>query len=378
MLAADPQIKEFAHLLSLHALSTRAQAGGNMLDQAVLSEGLYRDLASILLQRSFKSTNLFVANGDTIDLHDQAAPAICAQVTIREDRDKITQTLESFFSRGHDKAYESIYFFIIGEKPAYDPKKPFITNSGFNFNHKEHIIDLPGMVRLAQALPLEELQKLVATARKHIHVKSQPKFNRALLVAVSALVVTITAAVALIFWWGVDEKVIIPGQNSLEKQINRAKLEGASTTISSSEFVTAVPFVVPHLVPGADATEVTGNHVALSNSSPLRPKNQDLVFNAGRCRFLGFATWPTESVLLGNASITTISCVMHNGDAYGLGESGGPVIGFVAKLDSPADRDLPLVRNQGAATLSKDDKYIVRFNQPIQEMVFKGKTETPW
>lgn len=382
MLVADTLIKRFSDRISIHAQSTRSLAAGNMLDQAVLSEGLCRDLASILLQRSFKSTNTHKANGDTIDLHDQATPPICAQVTIREDREKITSALEAFFAKGYDKKYDSIYFFIIGEKPSYDPKRPFITKGDFEFDPAEHIIDLPAMIRRAQALSPDEIQKLVDTTEKYISVGSPTKFSKPLLVAIVTIALTISGLGALLsrgdFGSGSDSKIAIPGNNAIEKQINRAKLEGALITTASTEFATAVPFVFPILVPGSDTVDRHGNIVALSNSSPLRPQNHDIVFDAGRCRFLGFATWPIESALVGRASITMISCVLHNGDAYGLGESAGPEIGFVARLETPADRDLRLVRSRSTTSLVKDDKYIVRFNQPILGMTYKGKSIAPW
>ena len=113
----------------------------------------------------------------------------------------------------------------------------------------------------------------------------------------------------------------VPGQNTIEQQLNLAKMEGVTATIPSTEFAMAIPFARPSLTKEEMPKGFEGNLVALSNASPLRSENQDLVFSPGRCRFLGLVQWSDKPTLRGQASITTISCVLDNGGYYEFGNS---------------------------------------------------------
>ena len=376
MLILDSLIKRFNARISFFVTATRNLAAANLLDQAVLSEALARDIASILLGRSFKGVNTSKANKDTIDLEDLSAPPICAQVTIREDREKIDQTLEAFFKKQHHKKYRHIYFFLFGLKPDYDKKKPFVTQDAFEFDPVEHIIDMKGMVRLAQALELADLQELVRLVEQHIPMNDYWRWGR------TAVVTSLLVAMGMgAYAWKSNQAtgVPVPGNTTIERQINRAKLEGAAVTTASAEWVTAVPYVFPIFFSGDGPGADIARYIALSNSSPLRPLNQDIVFDAGRCRLFGAGTQPIGSVAIGNASITSISCVMHNGDSYSYGDRDGPEIGFVTTVEYPANRDLPLVQEgPGSMVLSGDSKYRVQFLQPIAEMRSTGKSSINW
>ena len=112
----------------------------------------------------------------------------------------------------------------------------------------------------------------------------------------------------------VQTSVPVPGRNMLEKQINLAKIIGATATDASDEFVVAIPFSRPTLPRRSGSLEGT-NHVFLSNASPLRPAKQDIVFGAGRCRIHGTVDWPNQTVLQGEATIDGIACALENGDS---------------------------------------------------------------
>lgn len=172
--------------------------------------------------------------------------------------------------------------------------------------------------------------------------------------------------------------VVVPGHNNIERQINLAKMQGVAQSAPSTEFALAVPFARPSMPRSSPAEEWHGGLVALSNASPLRSSNQDLVFAPGRCRFLGTVQWQDRASLKGQANISLISCVMDNGDAYGFGVADGPAIGFVAPLERPMDRDLSLVEEGRSVTLPLSSQYVVRLLSPLTSVPYKGKSSSVW
>lgn len=166
----------------------------------------------------------------------------------------------------------------------------------------------------------------------------------------------------------------VPGRNAIEQQLTLAKMVGVTATASSTEFAVAIPYVRPSLTTTAMPKGGAGNFVALSNASPLRSANQDLVFAPGKCRFLGLVHWSHQPGLRGWASIVTISCVLDNGDYYEFGNFAGPDIGFVTQLDQPANKELLLVEEDKVVTLPKDGRYMVRLLTPLRDLQFKGKS----
>ena len=140
-----------------------------------------------------------------------------------------------------------------------------------------------------------------------------------------------------------QQSLPVPGSNGIERQINLAKMQGAASTTPSAEFAVAVPFARPTMPQEQVSTDWPSGLVALSNASPLRSSNQDVVFAPGRCRFIGTVFWSDRAKLQGEANISLMSCVLDNGDAYGVGSAQGPSIGFVAPLDDPTSRTLSLV-----------------------------------
>jgi hypothetical protein len=172
--------------------------------------------------------------------------------------------------------------------------------------------------------------------------------------------------------------VAVPGQNAIERRLNLAKMEGVAATTSSTEFAVAIPFARPSLTQEGLPPGFTGSLVALSNASPIRSENQDLVFSPGKCRFLGLVHWSRQPALIGAASITLISCVLDNGDSYELGTFEGAEIGFLTPVDKPANKDILLVEEGNSVSLPKDGKYTVRFLAPLRDLVFKGKSAVTW
>ena len=175
-----------------------------------------------------------------------------------------------------------------------------------------------------------------------------------------------------------QQTVPVPGSNAIEQQINLAKMEGATATIPSSEFAVSIPYARPSLTQQQMPKGFSGNLVALSNASPMRSENQDLVFAPGKCRFLGLVHWPDKPALHGQASITTISCVLDNGDYYEFGNLEGHDIGFVTQLDQPAKKELLLVEEEKVVTLPKYGRYLVRLHKPLRDLPFKGKSVAAW
>lgn len=172
--------------------------------------------------------------------------------------------------------------------------------------------------------------------------------------------------------------ISVLGRNEIERQLNIAKMEGVGTYISSTEFAVAVPFVRPSLTKPEMGVEPAGAQIGLSNVSPLRSENQDLVFGPGKCRFHGKVQWSQYPALRGQASITTVGCVLDNGDSYSLGHFYGPEIGFLTPEAQPMNKEVILVEEDGGVTLPKSTKYLVRLHTPLRDISFLGKSSVSW
>lgn len=172
--------------------------------------------------------------------------------------------------------------------------------------------------------------------------------------------------------------VSVLGRNEIERQLNIAKVEGVGINISSTEFAVAVPFVRPSLTKPEMGVEPSGAQIGLSNVSPLRSENQDLVFGPGKCRFHGKVQWSQYPSLRGQASITMIGCVLDNGDSYSLGHFNGPEIGFLTPEAQSMSKEVTLVEEDGGVTLPKSSKYLVRLHTPLRDISLLGKSNVPW
>ncbi|WP_321847549.1 hypothetical protein [Burkholderia diffusa] len=163
----------------------------------------------------------------------------------------------------------------------------------------------------------------------------------------------------------------------LEKQINLAKMIGATATDASDELW--LPFHSADRRYRADRGRWNPQiNVFVSNASPLRPAKQDIVFGAGRCRIHGTVDWPNQTVLQGEATIDGIACTLENGDSYVLEHDGAAQIGFMTEIGTPSSRTLSLIEDDKSVTLPVNHRYMVRFFSPIQALRFTDKSSLPW
>ncbi|MBD3814858.1 MAG: hypothetical protein IE913_00025 [Halothiobacillus sp.] len=170
----------------------------------------------------------------------------------------------------------------------------------------------------------------------------------------------------------------IPGDNTIEKQLSIAKMHGVGLNTISTEFALAIIFARPSLTGTPADSDYGGNIVALSNASSLRSTNQDLVFSPGRCRFIGKLHLTQPSEARGRVFITTMSCLLDNGDAYGLGEFDGPSIGFLTVEEKPMSSEVELIEEKGGLTLPLSTRFLVRFNAPLSDITYNGKSSDRW
>lgn len=175
----------------------------------------------------------------------------------------------------------------------------------------------------------------------------------------------------------VPPSVEVPGRNTIERQINLAKMQEPQALTPSTEFASAVVFVRPSLSRSHSANR-DASLFAVSNSSPLRSSNPDIVFAAGKCRFAGHVSVIDSERSLAEATILMISCLLDNGDSYGLGTVEGTPIGFLARAETATSKQLPLVQEDRLLTLQLDAKYVVRLYQPLESIPFRGKSASGW
>ena len=112
MIRSDLIIKEINDILTFHVMSTGHLTRANLNDQAVLSEGMCSELGSVLFECNLKSVAGVKSNTEAIDLEDRSK-RIAVQVTVRNDRKKIQETLDKFLSGGANPAFDQLNFIIL-------------------------------------------------------------------------------------------------------------------------------------------------------------------------------------------------------------------------------------------------------------------------
>jgi hypothetical protein len=157
--------REFAHLLTHHAMKVRVLNGCNLMDEAVGTEAWAREAAEILLRRRFSCSNILSAQQDTFDIHGGKT---IIQVTSNLRVDKVQHTLETYEKNGHHSTYPRLLVFLIGEKPVYKQGDFSKLKLGFHFSPAKQIVGIKELVRAATRLRLDELRKLLDVTRAYL------------------------------------------------------------------------------------------------------------------------------------------------------------------------------------------------------------------
>jgi hypothetical protein len=128
----------------------------NLNDGNLIAE----DFSATLLNMIFDwklinlNTNKNIAG---IDLGD-SENKIAVQVTRQNNREKIEETIQKFFTHNHHREYKTLYVFLLTNKKKY--KKPFDTQNLIKFNAEDNILDFKDITALINNLPNSTLRKI--------------------------------------------------------------------------------------------------------------------------------------------------------------------------------------------------------------------------
>ena len=167
--------------------------------------------------------------------------------------------------------------------------------------------------------------------------------------------------------------VNVPGQNSIDQALSKAKMEGAGYNTPSATEVVAKFYVLPTVTSRLDTKSSVFSLVSVS---PFKPANSDFTFDAGDCRFLGYVTDFNPLSRDAVFSIKTVSCTDNANQSYELefGDYVNAPQGLLADVRSPTEQHLTLSREQGGTySLPLYTNVLVKFKKPVSALEYKGK-----
>ena len=166
VLNIDRRIQRITDALSIVTNNVKLHNSRGRTDINKEAEDFYCGLLNIILDKNLVNLNLLEMNFAAIDLADDEG-RICVQVTSTEGRYKVDKTLEKFFEKDLDRAYDRLIVLIIGEKPQY--QREFDTKQGFDFAHKRDVWDLPVLLAQIEKLDEKKQEAVDAYLRKWVN-----------------------------------------------------------------------------------------------------------------------------------------------------------------------------------------------------------------
>ena len=128
----------------------------NLNDKNIFLEDIVANILNILYDLNLINTNLEISNYPSIDLDDKINKT-AIQVTTNIKRDKIQNTLNTFFDKNLDKSFCKLYF-VVFEDSSY--KKEFSLKRKFKFTISDNIITYKKLLSLINFAPEEKLKKI--------------------------------------------------------------------------------------------------------------------------------------------------------------------------------------------------------------------------
>lgn len=165
MLKNDKLIKEINDILTFHVITTNNLTRANLNDQAVLSEAFCSEFGSVIFGCNLESVATYKSNTEVVDLEDRINK-IAVQVTVRNDRKKIQETLDKFISTKLYKNFDRLNFIILDLEVNYE--KEFETQGLFDFSIKKNIFSLSKIILLIASLSIDKQEKILNILKKYI------------------------------------------------------------------------------------------------------------------------------------------------------------------------------------------------------------------
>lgn len=139
MIRSGDQLQHINEKLAALTACVHLNNGQGRIDINKDAEDFYCGLLNILLDSNLENLNYTKRDYPAIDLGDRDRK-LAVQVTSTNSRDKIRETLKTFFENNQDRHFSCLIILIIGQKERY--KKPFKTERGFQFSADRDIWDI--------------------------------------------------------------------------------------------------------------------------------------------------------------------------------------------------------------------------------------------
>ncbi|KZN61813.1 hypothetical protein N473_21740 [Pseudoalteromonas luteoviolacea CPMOR-1] len=175
----------------------------------------------------------------------------------------------------------------------------------------------------------------------------------------------------------IKESENVPGFNNVEKQLNRAKIEGLEYTQASSSTFVAKLFVkssLEEVIYGGDAL------FAFTSVTPVKSINEEYVFEAGKCRFIGKGKEFYIDRGYSRIDIKLINCVDDSRNSFGIDaeQLGLHRIGYLSMAGKPGNPNVRFIADGNIHTLETNINYLINMDVPITSLPKNGKSFERW
>lgn len=214
MLQKEKEIKNTISAITfyLNSMQTEVELANTLglYDIDIIIEDFYCGLLNLLYDYELENKNKEDKNAAAIDLYDSKRK-IAVQVTARNDRNKINETIDMFINKKLYKEYERLLIVFSKDKPNIT--KPFDTKGFFHFNPKSDILDKKDLINHIKTLDTQKIKAVSDYIESEVDerystgvkphgkskVKSVRKFWPAAAAGIAAAILIIVLAVMIPF-----------------------------------------------------------------------------------------------------------------------------------------------------------------------------------
>lgn len=168
VLSREKLFQSIKERLEILAFSISNSGPLNLNNGAVLAENFYRDLLNLIYGWQLGNANFGDQNAADIDLADPDRH-IFIQVTARNDRKKISDTLDSFYKKPENAGRRLSFIFISKEAGNYKPFSEYKDK----FDPAKDITDIRKLLKKINDLPTESLEKVDAHLKREIKIEGE-------------------------------------------------------------------------------------------------------------------------------------------------------------------------------------------------------------
>jgi len=167
MLSRKDSFESIKERLEILQLSIANGGSLNHNDLAIHAENLFRDLLNLVYGWQLENANAGNQNAADIDLADRQAK-LAIQVTARNDRAKIADTLDSFYSKNENSGRRLKFMLISKDAVKYKAFRGYEEK----FDPAEDIIDIKKLLREINDLGAERLDEIAKFLQQEISLRS--------------------------------------------------------------------------------------------------------------------------------------------------------------------------------------------------------------